>query len=369
MVLLGLIGSSLLVTNSLVKELSIEERKKIELWAEGISQLSNLENTSNDINFIFEVVQNNTTVPVVLTDEKDSIISSRNIPFSQIDSPEKITKLLSSMKDSHEPILVTLLDGKKNYIYFRDSTTLIRLTYFPYILIFVVLVFLIITYYAFQQTRRVEQNNIWIGLAKETAHQLGTPTSSLLACLDILREGTDSRTVALELEKDILRLEKIADRFSKIGSTPSLEQKNIIEVINRSVDYLKSRLSNRIVFTKNYDELDNLTVPLNATLFEWVVENIVRNSVDAIQGDGEIIFNVTDTVQVVYIDITDNGKGIPKSKYKKVFNPGYTTKSRGWGLGLTLSKRIVEEYHKGKIFINYSEINKGTSFRIALPKS
>ncbi|MHC1703386.1 MAG: PAS domain-containing sensor histidine kinase [Tenuifilaceae bacterium] len=369
LLLAGLIGSSLFVTNSLVNELSIEERKKIELWAEGITLLSNIENTSNDINFIFEVVQNNTTVPVILTDEKDSIISSRNIPYSKIDSPEKALRMLGKMKDSHEPILVTLLDGKINYIYYRDSTTLIRLTYFPYVLISIVLVFLIITYYAFRQSRRVEQNNIWIGLAKETAHQLGTPTSSLLACLEILRGGTDSRTVAIELEKDILRLEKIADRFSKIGSTPSLEQKNIIEIINKSLDYLKNRVSNKISFIKQYDENETITVPINATLFEWVVENIVRNAVDAIQGDGEITFSITDNVQVVYIDITDNGKGIPKSKFKKVFNPGYTTKSRGWGLGLTLSKRIVEEYHGGKIFINYSELNKGSSFRIALPKN
>lgn len=368
-VLAGLIGSSLFVTNLLVKDLSIEERKKIELWAEGMRQLSNLENSNKDITFIFEVIQNNTTVPVILADEKDSIISSRNIPFSKIDSPEKALKVLNKMKNSHDPILVTLLDGNKNYIYYRDSSTLIRLTYFPYVLISIVLFFLIISYYAFSQSRRVEQNNIWIGLAKETAHQLGTPTSSLLACLDILKEGTDSATVAIELEKDILRLEKIADRFSKIGSVPSLEQKNIIEVVNRATDYLKSRVSNRIKFTKLYDDQECIIAPINTILFEWVIENIVRNSVDAIQGDGEIVFNIVDHVQVVYIDISDNGKGIPKSKFKTVFNPGYTTKSRGWGLGLTLSKRIVEEYHNGKIFINYSEINKGSSFRIALSKN
>ena len=367
--LAGLIGASLFVTNSLVKELSIEERKKIELWAEGMRQLSNIENTNKDITFIFEVIQNNTTVPVILTDEKDSIISSRNIPITKISSYDKAKKMLTKMKKSHEPILVTLLDGKKNYIYYRDSTTLIRLTYFPYVLISIVLVFLIISYYAFSQSRRAEQNNIWIGLAKETAHQLGTPTSSLLACLDILKDGVDSTTVAVELEKDILRLEKIADRFSKIGSIPTLVPENIIEIVNKSTDYLKSRVSNRIKFVKQYDERESIIAPVNPTLFEWVVENLVRNAVDAIQGEGEILFKIVDHVQVVYIDITDNGKGIPKSKFKTVFNPGYTTKSRGWGLGLTLSKRIIEEYHNGKIFINYSEVNKGTSFRIALPKN
>ncbi len=364
-----LIFYSLIYTNGLVKELSHEERKKIELWAEGMKQLSDLENTNKDIAFVFEVIQNNTTVPVILTDDKDSILSYRNIPFNKIDSQEKTKKILSAMKDSHEPIVVTLLDGKKNFIYYKDSTTLISLTYYPYVLISIICFFIIVIYYAFSQARRAEQNRIWIGLAKETAHQLGTPTSSLLACLEILKEGGDGQIVATELEKDILRLEKIADRFSKIGSIPSLEQHNIIDIINKSADYLKSRVSNKIVFSKQYDENEILTVPINPILIEWVVENIVRNAVDAIQGDGEIIFNIQDNIQVVYIDITDSGKGIHKSKHKKVFEAGYSTKSRGWGLGLTLSKRIIEEYHKGKIFISFSEVNKGTSFRIVLPKS
>jgi len=365
----GLIFSSLIFTNSLVKQLSIEERKKIELWAEGMKQLSNLENTNKDINFIFEVIQDNTTVPVLLTDEKDSILSYRNFSYSKIDSPKKVAALIENMRSSHDPILVTLLDGKKNFIYYKDSTTLVRLTYYPYILISIIIVFLIITYFAFSQARKAEQNRIWVGLAKETAHQLGTPTSSLLACLDMLKEGVNGLNVAVELEKDILRLEKIADRFSKIGSVPSLEQKNIIETINNSTDYLKRRVSNRIKFTRLYDDNETVIIPINSILIEWVIENIVRNAIDAIQGDGEIIFDIQDNIQFVYLDICDNGKGIPKSKFKKIFEPGYTTKSRGWGLGLTLSKRIIEEYHNGKIFINYSELNKGTSFRIVLPKN
>ncbi len=365
----GLIFSSLIFTNSLVKKLSIEERKKIELWAEGMKQLSNLENTNKDINFIFEVIQDNTTVPVLLTDEKDSILSYRNFSYSKIDSPKKVAALIENMRSSHDPILVTLLDGKKNFIYYKDSTTLVRLTYYPYILISIIIVFLIITYFAFSQARKAEQNRIWVGLAKETAHQLGTPTSSLLACLDMLKEGVNGLNVAVELEKDILRLEKIADRFSKIGSVPSLEQKNIIETINNSTDYLKRRVSNRIKFTRLYDDNETVIIPMNSILIEWVIENIVRNAIDAIQGDGEIIFDIQDNIQFVYLDICDNGKGIPKSKFKKIFEPGYTTKSRGWGLGLTLSKRIIEEYHNGKIFINYSELNKGTSFRIVLPKN
>jgi len=365
----GLIVSSLIFTNSLVKVLSTEERKKIELWAEGMKQLSDLESSNKDITFVFEVIQNNTTVPVILTDEKDSILSFRNIPITKINTPEKSSNFLDKMRRSHDPILVTLLDGKTNYIYYKDSITLTRLTFYPYVLIAIIIVFLIITYFAFSQARRAEQNRIWIGLAKETAHQLGTPTSSLLACLEILREGGDGNTVAIELEKDILRLEKIADRFSKIGSIPSLENQNIIEIINISSDYLKSRVSNKIIFTKLYDEKETIIIPINSILIEWVVENIVRNAVDAIQEEGEILFNIVDHIQVVYIDISDNGKGIPKSKHKTVFDAGYSTKARGWGLGLTLSKRIIEEYHNGKIFINFSEVNRGTSFRIVLPKS
>jgi signal transduction histidine kinase len=368
-VIAGLIFLSLVFTNSLVKELSIEERKKIELWAEGMKQLSNLENTNRDITFVFEVIQNNTTVPVMLTDEKDSVLSYRNVAYSKIDSKNKVTALLENMRSSHEPILVTLLDGRKNYIYYKDSTTLVKLTYYPYVLVSIIIVFLIIIYFAFSQARRAEQNRIWIGLAKETAHQLGTPTSSLLACLDMLKEGIEGPTIAVELEKDILRLEKIADRFSKIGSVPALEQKNIIEIVNTSADYLKSRVSNRISFIRQYDMNESIFIPINPILIEWVIENIVRNAVDAIPGDGEVTFNIQDHIQVIYIDISDNGKGIPKSKFKKIFEPGYTTKSRGWGLGLTLSKRIIEEYHAGKIFINYSEINRGSSFRIVLPKN
>jgi len=366
----GFIFSSLIYTNALIKELSKEERNKIELWASGMKQLSDLENTNKeDITFIFEVVQNITAVPVILADEKDSILSFRNIPLSNIDNPKKATRILEKMKKSHDPILVTLLDGKTHRIYYEDSNTLIKLTYYPYVLVAIILIFLTIAYLAFSQARKAEQNRIWIGLAKETAHQLGTPTSSLLACFEILKEGGDGKTIAVELEKDILRLEKIADRFSKIGSVPLLEPQNIVEIVNRSSDYLKSRVSNRISFNKIYDENEQIIVPINSTLIEWVIENIVRNAVDAISSTGEIQFNIIDHIQVVYIDINDNGKGIAKSKFKKVFDAGYSTKSRGWGLGLTLSKRIIEEYHRGKIFINYSEISKGTSFRIVLPKN
>ncbi len=360
--------ASLFVTSKLVKDLSIEERKKIELWAEGIRQLSDLERDDLDYSFILRVMEDNTTVPVIQTDENNTVLYTLNIPEKKIDSPEKQAKMLAKMKKSKEPIEVTFLDGKKNYVYYQDSTTLLRLTYYPYIQLSVIMLFIGISYFAFSQSRKAEQDRVWAGMAKETAHQLGTPTSSLLACVDILKESDARPDITTEIEKDVLRLEKIATRFSKIGSEPTLTPQNLISVLNSSIDYLQTRISSKIAITVGYDKSDSIIAKLNGTLFEWVIENVVKNAADAIQGNGEIHFKITDNVQVVYIDITDTGRGIPKSKQKTIFQPGYTTKQRGWGLGLTLSKRIIEDYHGGKIFVNFSEVNKGSSFRIVLPK-
>lgn len=360
--------ASLFVTSKLVKDLSIEERKKIELWAEGIRQLSDLERDDLDYSFILRVMEDNTTVPVIQTDENNTVLYTLNIPEKKIDTPEKQAKMLAKMKKSKEPIEVTFLDGKKNYVYYQDSTTLLRLTYYPYIQLSVIMLFIGISYFAFSQSRKAEQDRVWAGMAKETAHQLGTPTSSLLACVDILKESDARPDITTEIEKDVLRLEKIATRFSKIGSEPKLTPQNLISVLNSSIDYLQTRISSKIAITVGYDKSDSIIAKLNGTLFEWVIENVVKNAADAIQGNGEIHFKITDNVQVVYIDITDTGRGIPKSKQKTIFQPGYTTKQRGWGLGLTLSKRIIEDYHGGKIFVNFSEVNKGSSFRIVLPK-
>lgn len=360
--------ASLFVTSKLVKDLSIEERKKIELWAEGIRQLSDLERDDLDYSFILRVMEDNTTVPVIQTNENNTVLYTLNIPEKKIDSPEKQAKMLAKMKKSKEPIEVTFLDGKKNYVYYQDSTTLLRLTYYPYIQLSVIMLFIGISYFAFSQSRKAEQDRVWAGMAKETAHQLGTPTSSLLACVDILKESDARPDITTEIEKDVLRLEKIATRFSKIGSEPKLTPQNLISVLNTSIDYLQTRISSKIAITVGYDKSDSIIAKLNGTLFEWVIENVVKNAADAIQGNGEIHFKITDNVQVVYIDITDTGRGIPKSKQKTIFQPGYTTKQRGWGLGLTLSKRIIEDYHGGKIFVNFSEVNKGSSFRIVLPK-
>ncbi len=369
LMLAGFIGlSTIVITNRFVHQLSLEEKKKIDLWVAGIRELTNLTDNEKDFTFIFEVIQNNSTVPVLLTDEEGNVQSYRNIDKEQFKDSLSTAKLIKKMKSEHEPIEINLLHDVKNYVYYMDSTTLKKLSYYPYIQLLIIILFVLVSYYAFSQSRKAERNGIWVGMAKETAHQLGTPTSSLMACLTILRENSPNNLVLNELEKDIHRLEVITDRFSKIGSTPSLNKNNLVEMLDKSVEYLQTRVSKNVVFQKEYTFKEAINIPLNVTLMEWVVENIVKNSVDAMNGAGTLTFNIIDNTQVVFIDIVDTGRGIPKSKFKDVFRPGYTTKSRGWGLGLTLSKRIVEEYHNGKIFIKSSEINKGTAFRIVLPK-
>jgi K+-sensing histidine kinase KdpD len=363
--------ASLYITNSLVKDLSLEERKKIELWAKAVREISNINNladSSQNFAIVLDVLENNTTVPVLLTDEDDNILSHMNVKPSRVETREGAQRLLSQMKSSKEPIVVTLIDGSKNIVYYKDSTTLVKLTYYPYVQLFVIILFIVASYYAFSHSRKAEQNQVWVGLAKETAHQLGTPTSSLLAWLELIRESGIDPTLVSNFEKDVSRLEKVVDRFSKIGSSPSLRTTNLVAAIGNTVEYLRNRISSKINLVVKFDSTDSIPLPLNETLFEWVLENIIRNSIDAIQSCGEVTISVIDNTQVVFIDITDTGKGIPRSHFKTIFQPGYTTKSRGWGLGLTLSKRIIEEYHNGKLFVNNSEVDKGTTFRIVLRK-
>ncbi|HCX99350.1 MAG TPA: ATP-binding protein [Bacteroidales bacterium] len=363
--------ASLFITNSLVKELSQEERKKIELWAQAIKELSlvtNLSDTTQSFDIIIEILHNNTTVPVILTDGDGNIVSHANISPRRIKKAGGMEKVLSRMQRTLEPIKVDLLDGVKNYVYYEDSTTLVRLTYYPYIQLIVIVFFILVSYYAFNYSRRAEQNSVWVGMAKETAHQLGTPTSSLLAWLEILKESNLKPSLVENFEKDVGRLEKIVDRFSKIGSSPVLSETSLTQIISGTIDYLRNRLSNKIEIEKKYDDGESILLPLNETLFEWVIENLIKNAVDAVNGTGKVSVSISDSTQVVFIDISDNGKGIQRSYFKSVFQPGFTTKTRGWGLGLSLSKRIIEENHGGKLFINHSELDKGTTFRIVLKK-
>ena len=360
--------SSYVFTNNLVKKLAIEERKKAELWALGMRQLTALDNEEKDYTFILEVIKNNETVPVILTDKDDQIISSRNLDSNKENDPEYLAKQLDKMKKDNEPIEIILLDGNRNFIYYRESILLIRLFYFPIIQFGVILLFLFVSYLAFSSSRKAEQNQVWVGMSKETAHQLGTPTSSLMASVELLKlKNTDSEIIT-ELEKDVNRLELITERFSKIGSKPKLTKQDIVSVLINAVKYIKARSSKKLSFSFNFSENDKIRVPFNASLFEWVIENLCKNAIDSMEGHGNITINIDDRIQYLFIDIIDDGKGVPKSKYKTIFQPGYTTKQRGWGLGLSLSKRIIEIYHDGKIFVNHSELDKGTNMRIVLKK-
>jgi len=361
---------SLWYTNNLMKKLSSEEYKRIELWAEATQQLINSD-PEQDVSFLFEVLRNNETIPVILVDMEDNILSYRNIDSTKMEDPEyQKKKLIEFQNNGKKHFVIKTEDGiELNKIYYSESNLLRQLHYYPYIQLAMVFLFILASYLAFNVSRRAEQDQVWLGMSKETAHQLGTPISSLLAWLEIIKESNSDPIMVEEIEKDIKRLEKITARFSKIGSQPQLTEMDLYEVLENSVKYIKSRVPNSIDIKTDFSKHEKIFVPLNQELFEWVVENICKNAVDAIGQSGKIIVTAEIHNENIYIDIKDSGKGIPKSQFKTVFNPGFTTKNRGWGLGLSLVKRIVEQYHKGKVYVKQSEINVGTTFRIVLKKT
>jgi anti-sigma regulatory factor (Ser/Thr protein kinase) len=318
-----------------------------------------------DISFVFEVIRNNTTVPVILTDMKDQIISYRNIDSVKARNPEFMREELGRMKLQRKPIVIELYNGEKNFIYYKNSLLLTDLRFYPYFQLGVISLFLLVSYLAFSSSRRAEQNRVWIGMAKETAHQLGTPLSSLMAWIELMRLKGVETNYMNEIEKDVDRLQIITQRFSKIGSVPDLKKTELKTALEQAVRYIQVRSSEKVKFKIIHDD-ESLQVDINVPLFEWVIENLLKNAIDAMNGEGRIALNTGHWKNQVYIDISDTGKGIAKSKFKTVFQPGYTTKSRGWGLGLTLVKRIIEEYHNGQIFVKQSEPGVGTTFRILL---
>ncbi len=358
-------ASSLYYTGILVKKLSIEEREKVELLAEATRQLGEADISEKDFGFLLQVIQNNRTVPVILTDSAENILSYRNLDSLKARNSLYVKEQLKKMKKEKQPILIHIGNNNKNYIYYQESYLLQQLTYYPYIQICVILLFIFVAYLAFSASRKAEQNQVWVGLTKETAHQLGTPTSSLMAWIELIKDKFYDFELVSELEKDVKRLEIITDRFSKIGSKPTLKPTNLVDTIQSVLNYLKSRTSDKVKFLFISPE-NEIVVPLSRSLFEWVIENLCKNAVDSIINQGKINITLKTVKQKVFIDIADTGKGIPKSKFKTIFKPGYTTKSRGWGLGLSLAKRIIENYHKGKIFVLNSEPGNGSTFRIVL---
>ena len=367
--LAAIIGvGSLLYTNRLVRVLAFEEKKKVELWAEATRQLADVSITGMDFGFPLRVVQYNTTIPVILVDQDENIIEKRNLDSLKMENPEYVRRQLNKMKDENPPIEVDLGDGLMNYVYYRNSTLLTKLTYYPYIQLGVILLFILVAYLAFSASRKAEQNQVWVGLSKETAHQLGTPTSSMMGWVELLKERHPDKKLVSEMEKDAGRLEQITERFSKIGSKPVLRDENISEVLQDSVDYLKSRIPEKVSLIFE-SESEKSVVPVSKALFQWVVENLCKNAVDAMNGKGSIKISIKEQEKQILIDVGDTGKGIPKKRQKTIFKPGYTTKQRGWGLGLSLAKRIVEDYHRGKIFVLQSDAEKGTIIRIILQRS
>ncbi len=372
--------SSIYYTRILVNQLRDREKQQVVLFAKAIEYTANAsESSSNDINFVTqEILFQNSSVPIIQTDEKKNIIDSRNIdlkPNLSNQQKEKILrKELEKMETTYEPITIPLRDPQTNevfgtqYIYYKNSSLLTQIIAYPYIQLSVIAIFGFISYLAFNYSRAAEQNRVWVGLAKETAHQLGTPLSSLMAWIEVLRDDPDlkNKEIVSELEKDTHKLTVVTERFSSIGSIPVLRQENVVTLINNVITYLRPRISSKVrvdVFTLS----ENIQVMVHPPLFEWVVENLCKNAVDAIGGSGTIAIKILrGSDKKVFIDISDTGKGIPRSKISMIFRPGFTTKRRGWGLGLTLAKRIIESYHNGKIFVKSSEENQGTTFRIAL---
>ena len=361
-----LVGSSLIISNNLVKKLELEERNKMEIWAAATSELASSESDSN-FDLILTIIQSNTTIPVIVA-ENNEIIQYSNITINSTDTARYLANKLEEMQKKGSIIDIDLGNGEKQTLYYEDSVLLKQLSYYPYIQLLVVALFVLIAYVGLVSVKRAEQNKVWVGLSKETAHQLGTPISSLMAWVELLKINDNvDPTIVGDMDKDVKRLSTIAERFSKIGSIPDKELIYINELLDDTCNYMSTRISNRVNL--------NLHMPQDAegtmacrSLIEWVIENLCKNAVDAMEGKGEINVTLTSDNKHIYIDVSDTGKGIARKEFDTIFKPGYTTKKRGWGLGLTLAKRIVEEYHNGRIYVKESEIGQGTTFRIELNK-
>ena len=377
-------AATVVYTNVLVKRVAERERQQIDLYAKAQRYIISTEETTNLVFIQENFIESNTTIPIILTDEMGNALATSNLGSfrgqSAADSVAAVQRALLTMKAQHAPIVVEFAAGQRNYIYYQDSALLEQLRTYPLVQLVVIGCLGVLAYFSFSYSRRAEQNRVWVGLAKETAHQLGTPLSSLVGWQAYLRESERFRDepIVEELGKDIRRLEIITERFSNIGSVPVLKDENLLHVTKNAIDYLQSRVSKKVVFRIESDLPADTPAQLNVPLFDWVVENICKNAIDAMDGRGSITLHLRRVrthrrwhlrrtpARQVAIDITDTGKGIAKHKLERVFLPGYTTKKRGWGLGLALAKRIIENYHAGQLFVKWSEVGRGTTFRLVL---
>ncbi|MBQ8154056.1 MAG: HAMP domain-containing histidine kinase [Paludibacteraceae bacterium] len=362
--------ASLLVSHFLVKDLSVEERSKMEVWAQALHSLNEADENT-DLSLVLSVMEGNNTIPVIVLDKDGHVTDYRNIDIKAESLSDTITyveRMGKRMKDADRYIKMQIGDSTDyQLVCYDDSIMLKRLAAWPYVQLGVVLIFVVVAIFALLSSKRAEQNKVWVGLSKETAHQLGTPISSLMAWTEMLKENYPNDELLPEMDKDVKRLERIAERFSKIGSVPEPVDSSMNEVLQHVIEYMNRRTSQKVQIISNIPSED-VIVKMNASLFEWVIENLCKNAVDAMEGEGTITLSMMSDDQQVVIEVQDTGKGIKKKDVKNVFTPGFTTKKRGWGLGLSLAKRIVEEYHKGHIFVKSSEIGKGTTFRIEMPR-
>lgn len=382
MVSVAVVGIFLYFSDSLVKDLSAQERDRMQVWADATREIVSAAGGENGasastMDFLLSIIESNSNIPVLLTDSEGNILMHRNFSLPEpVDSlspldissrnQEFLYKKLGELQNTSNVITIDMEGGDRQRLYYEDSSLLKALSMYPYIQVVVLIAFILIVYYAVSSTQRAEQNKVWIGLSKETAHQLGTPISSLMAWMELLESmGLDKDTVA-EMNKDVRRLSTVASRFGKIGSRPSMETGDFNEVARRAAEYMSTRISKRITLSVNSSP-EPLTVRLSAPLSEWVMENLIKNAVDAMEGDGSITVDIYRDKNLAVVDVTDTGKGISRKHQKTIFNPGFTTKARGWGLGLTLARRIIEEYHDGRIYVKRSELGTGTTFTIEIP--
>ena len=375
---LVLVGVFIYISNRLVKDLAKQERERMEIWADATRELTT--STDTDVDFLFRIIRGNQNIPVLLVDNDGNIIEQRNFKLPEpadtakmLDEYSKVNKeflakRLQKLRNSSNKIDIEIDQSTHQTLYYEDSDVLRRLAYYPYIQLAVMLLFLGVAYFALISVKRAEQNRVWVGLSKETAHQLGTPISSLMAWTQMLESMGVDKEIISDMDTDVHRLSVIADRFSKIGSMPDKELTFINEAVESSLAYMRTRIPKHVPLTVHTDGDKNCGVMLCQSLFEWVMENLTKNAVDAMEGKGSIDIMVTSDDRHAHLYIKDTGKGIARKNFKNVFNPGFTTKKRGWGLGLTLVKRIIEEYHGGKIYVKDSELGKGTTFSIEIPK-
>ncbi len=364
-VALFIVSASLFYTSTLAEKLAQEEKKKVVNLADAIKTLNKPTSNQEETVLASFILTTNNSIPLIITKENNEVIDFKNIDTTQTTNSKKLIKeKLADFKDMHPAIVADWGTGK-NYVYYGETFLLTQLRYYPYVQIVIIFLFLVVVIFALSASYRSLQNQVWVGLSKETAHQLGTPLSSMEGWLELMRENDPQSEAALEMQKDLDRLKLVADRFSKVGSEPKLEEENLISRLTEIVAYMQKRSPLKVAITLHAKDKE-VPVNISGPLFDWVMENLIRNALDAMEGKGAIDITVNNQPQQVTIDVQDTGKGIPKYQVKKIFNPGFTTKKRGWGLGLSLSRRIIEKYHHSSIFVKHSEVGKGTTFRIIL---